>query len=88
MIQTVDFIVILDHLYKMGNDKILHRYLLEFERGQILAKAHGGVASGHYVGCAIGQKILRAELWWPILQQDSKAYCRACDVGQWTGKLS
>jgi len=35
--------VIAGHLYKMGNDKILRKYVLEFERGQILAKAHGGL---------------------------------------------
>ena len=26
----------------MGNDEVLHRYVSEFERGQILAEAHGG----------------------------------------------
>ena len=28
---TVDFSVIAGHLYKMGNDEILRRYILEFE---------------------------------------------------------
>ena len=58
----------------MGNDEILRRYVPEFERGQILAEAHGGVAGEHYVGYATAQKILRAGLWWPTLYQDSKAY--------------
>lgn len=30
-IHATDFTVISDHLYKMGNDKILWRYVLEFE---------------------------------------------------------
>jgi len=42
VIRAADFIVIARHLYKMDNDEILHRYVLEFEQGKILAKAHGG----------------------------------------------
>ena len=69
----VDFTVIVGHLYKIGNDKILRRYVLEFEWGQILIEAHGGVVGGHYAGRATAQKILHAGLWWPTLHQDSKA---------------
>jgi len=32
VISTADFTVIAGHLYKMGNNKILHQYVLEFER--------------------------------------------------------
>ena len=53
MIRTTDFIVIAGHLYKMGNDEILRRYVSEFEHGQILAEAREGVASEHYVGHTI-----------------------------------
>ena len=88
MIRATDFTVIVGNLYKMGNDGILCRYVPEFERGQILVEAHEGVASGHYASRAIAQKILRAGLWWLTLHQDLKAHCRACDVYQWTGKLS
>eukprot|EP00253_Pinus_taeda_P003223 PITA_03223 len=63
-------------------------YVPEFERGKILTKAHGGVVGGYYVGCATTQKILHVGLWWPTLHQDSKAYCRACNVCQWMGKSS
>ena len=86
--RAADFSVIAGHLYKMGNDEILRRYVPEFERSQILAEAHGGAAGGHYAGCATAQKILRAGLWWPTLHQDSKAYCKACDICQRTGKPS
>lgn len=80
--------VIVRHLYKMGNDEILQRYVPEFEWGQILAEAHGGAAGGHYAGQATTQKILHAGLWWPTLHQDSKAYFWACDVCQQTWKPS
>lgn len=33
VIHATDFTVIAGHLYKMGNDEILCRYVLEFERG-------------------------------------------------------
>ena len=80
--QAVDFTVIASHLYKMGHDEILYRYVPEFEREQILAEAHGGVAGRHYAGRATAQKVLRYGLWWPTLHQDSKAYCQAYDVCQ------
>ena len=54
----------------------------------ILANAHGGTTSGHYVGKATAQNILRAGLWWPTLHTDAKEYCRACDVCQRIGKPS
>lgn len=51
-------------------------------------EAHGGAAGGHYEGREIAQKILRAGLWWPTLHQDSKNYCKACDVCQMIGRPS
>ena len=33
VICTIDFTVIVGHLYKMGNDEILRRYVSEFEGG-------------------------------------------------------
>ena len=50
--------------------------------------AHWGVAGGHYVGRETAQKVLRAGLWWPTLHQDSKSYCKACDVCQRMGRPS
>eukprot|EP00253_Pinus_taeda_P036588 PITA_36588 len=50
--------------------------------------AHAGTEGGCYAGREITQKILRAGLWWPTLHQDSKVYCKACDVCQRTGKPS
>jgi len=33
VIHAAEFIVIVGNLYKMGNNEILHKYVLEFERG-------------------------------------------------------
>eukprot|EP00253_Pinus_taeda_P011750 PITA_11750 len=48
VIHAADFLVIVGHLYKMGNEEILRRYVPEIESGQILVEAHGGVARGHF----------------------------------------
>jgi len=82
------FSVIIGHLYKMGSDEILQRYILEFERSSILIDIHGGVVGGHYAGRETAQKILRTGLWWPTLHQDSKVYCNVCDVCQRTRRPS
>jgi len=41
IVRTTDFSVIVGHLYKMGIDEILRRYVPDFERDRILAEAHG-----------------------------------------------
>lgn len=72
---TVDFYVIVGHLYKMGSYEILWRYVLEYEKKIILAKFHGGFAAGHYEGRTTTQDILQVGLWWPTVHKDSKSYC-------------
>eukprot|EP00253_Pinus_taeda_P035197 PITA_35197 len=52
IVHGANFSVIVGHLYKMGNDEILQRYLPEFEQSQILGEAHGGTIGGHYAGRA------------------------------------
>ena len=88
VVRTTYFSVIAGHLYKMGNDEILRRYVPEFERGRILMEVNGGVAGGHYAGHVTAQKILLLGLWWPTPHQDSKAHCKACDICQQMGKPS
>lgn len=85
---VIDFSVIAKHLYKMRFDEVLRRYVLEFERNNIVTDAHRGAIGGHYAGRATAHKIIHAGLWWPTLHQDSKAYYKACDVCQRTGKPS
>jgi hypothetical protein len=58
-----DYKLILGHLYKMGTDIILRRYVLDHERPRILAEAHEGIAGGNYVGKSTVQKVLRIRLW-------------------------
>jgi hypothetical protein len=39
--------------------------VMESKRALILAKAHEGIAGGHYAGKETSQKVLRDGLWWP-----------------------
>lgn len=88
MVLAAKFFVIARHLYKMGNDEMLRRYIPEFERSQLLVEVHGGVVGGHYAGHVTAQKILCVGLWWPTLHQDSKSHYKACDICQSIGKPS
>lgn len=88
VVRTEDFSVIAGNLYKMGTDEILQGYVLDFERSSILLNTHGGTSRGNYAGRETTQKILRIGFWWKSLDQDSKAYYRACDVCQRTGRPS
>jgi len=60
VVHVADVSIIAGHLYKMGLDEILRRYILVFEHVSILAESHGGVARGHYVGKVTAQKIFHA----------------------------
>lgn len=55
VVKASDFSLIAGHLYKMGPDEILCRYVHKHERQIILTKAHSGLASGHYAGKATAQ---------------------------------
>lgn len=88
VVHMTDFSIIVGHLYKMGSDEILQHYVPNFERSSILVEAHRGATGRHYAGKVTTQKILHAGLWWPTMHKDSKAYCRACDTCQRTGKPS
>lgn len=52
VVRVTYFSLIVGHLYKMGPDEILHIYVPEHERHNILVEAHGGVTRGHYAGKA------------------------------------
>ena len=65
--RVADLQLIAKHLYKMGPDEIIHRYILKHERPMILNEAHTSVIGGNYFGKATVHKILQARLWWATL---------------------
>lgn len=88
VVHVTDFSLIAGHLYKMGEDEILHWYVPKFEINNVLAEAHGGDAGGHYAGKAATHNILLVGLWWMTLHKHYKAYCKACNACQRMGKPS
>ena len=50
VVRVADYQLIAGHLYKMGTDSILKRYVLEHEIPRVLVEAHEGIAGGNYVG--------------------------------------
>jgi hypothetical protein len=74
------------HLYKMGADRILRRYVLEHKRPRVLVEVHEGIAGGNYAGKDMTQKVLHAGLWWPTIHKDSKEYFQRFNVCQRVGK--
>jgi hypothetical protein len=58
VVRAIVYQLIAGHLYKLGEDSILRRCVMEHERPIILAEAHEGIAAGHYVGKSTAQKVL------------------------------
>jgi hypothetical protein len=48
VVHATDYQLLTKHLYKMGADNILRRYVQENERQIILAESHEGIVGGHY----------------------------------------
>jgi hypothetical protein len=86
VVHVADYQLIAGHLYKMGADRILQRYMLEHEIPRVLAEYHEGIAGGNYARKATMQKVLHVVLWFLTIHRDSKEYCQKCDVCQRVGK--
>jgi hypothetical protein len=72
---TTYYQLIAGHFYKLGENKILRRCVMEHEIPIILAEVHEGIVRGNYAGKVIMNMVLRAELWWLTVHNDSKEYC-------------
>ena len=51
----------------------------------IVAKAHEGIASGHFSANITLHKVLIALYWWPTMKKDVYFYCIQCDICQRVG---
>jgi hypothetical protein len=59
---ATNYQLISGHLYNMGVDSILQRYMLEHEIPRVLAEANEGITGEHYAGRSTVQKVLRTGL--------------------------
>jgi predicted membrane-bound spermidine synthase len=48
VVRAADYQLITGHLYKMGTDSIIRRYILDHKRPIILVEAHEGIVGGNY----------------------------------------
>jgi hypothetical protein len=60
---AADYQLIVGHLYKMGTNSILRRYMLEHETPRVLVESHQGIEGGNYASKSITHKVLHAGLW-------------------------
>ena len=63
-------------------DGILRRCVSKIEVPSILAVFHDSVCDGQFSGLLTGQKVLRADYFWPDLFKYAKEYIRKCDACQ------
>jgi hypothetical protein len=80
--------LIVGNLYKLGEDGILRRCVLEHERLIILEEEHDGIVGGYYTLKSTTHKILCARIWWPTLHKDAKEYFHSCNICKRVGKPS
>ena len=76
------FAVVSNRLFMREADTTLRRCVSQVEVPDILETFHDSACGGHFSGQFIGQKILRADYFWPILFEDSHDYVRKCDICQ------
>jgi len=60
VVRDADYQIIAGYSYKIGENNILRRRVLEHERPIILAKTHEGIVGGNYVGKDTAHKLLRS----------------------------
>jgi hypothetical protein len=60
VVRAAAYQLIAGHLYKLGEDNIMRRCVVDHERPIILAEAHEGIAGGHYAGKHTMEKVLCA----------------------------
>jgi hypothetical protein len=58
VVEATNYQLIACNLYKLGEDNILRRCVLEHERPIILPEAHEVIVGGYYTGKSTTQKVL------------------------------
>jgi len=76
------------HLFKIGADNLLRRYVTQEEANKILWHCHNSPYGGHFNGERTAAKVLQAGFFWPSLFKDANEYFKRCDNCQRTGNIS
>ena len=81
-IDSKDYTLVGDQLYKNGIDGQLLLCVGDAEYIPILHQAHSGVDSGHFSSRTTAKNIMWSGIWWPMLFHDAEAFVKCCEVCQ------
>ena len=78
-LESKDYELIANQLYKRGKDNQLWLCVTEFEYVKVLEQAHAGLSGGHFSADMTAKAIMMAGLWWPTLFSDAIEFVKRCD---------
>ena len=81
-LESKDYEIIVDQLYRRGKDKQLRLCVTEVEYVRVLEQAHASLTGGHFSADNTAKAIMMAGLWWPTLFKDVEEYVKRCDACQ------
>ncbi|XP_070039212.1 uncharacterized protein [Nicotiana tomentosiformis] len=76
------------YLFKICNNGVIRRCVLEEEQLSILKACHSSPYGGHHGGARIATKILSCGFYCPTLYKDASELVRSCDECQRAGGIS
>ena len=76
------------HLFKIGANNLLRRYVTKEEAKSILWHCHNSPCGGHYSGDKTAAKVLQLGFFWPKLFKDAHEHATQCDQCQRMGRIS
>ena len=83
-VESKDYEIIADQLYKRGKDHQLRLVVTEAESLTVVKQAHEGITGGHFSADTTAKAIMTAGLWWPTLFLDAAECVSSCDQCQRT----
>ena len=78
-LESKDYELIANQLYKRGKDKQLRLCVTEAEYVRVLEQAHSGLSRGHFSADTTAKAIMMAGLWWSTLFSDAAEFVKRCD---------
>ncbi|XP_075636581.1 uncharacterized protein LOC142608785 [Castanea sativa] len=81
-VQSAQFVLIKNVLYKRGFSRPYLRCLSPKEADYVMKEVHEGICGNHSGSRSLVHKLIRAGYYWPSMQQDVETYVKACDKCQ------
>ena len=81
-VQTTQFILMKDILYKRGFSRLYLRCLVPKEAEYGMREVHEGIYRNHSGARSLVHKLIRVGYYWPTMQKDAQAYVKTYDKCQ------